>query len=142
MMHFIEQHSQGSHVAPIVLQLPPHCLWAHILQRSGLLSAVLQVFKGTGPAEVANFDGVFPVDQNVFWLDITQQDLLGVNVADPLQNLKKEEVGLPWGPFRVFGNSIEKVSLLTVFKNYVNKLSSDEVIDHSQNIGMVQLGMD
>lgn len=90
--------------------LVDHHLWWQVVQGSakGLAPRTRRM---NCPAKVGNLQGIFQANENVLWLDISMNDVLGVAVLDGLSKAKD----IAFEPERVIeGNSFGLHHLLEI----------------------------
>lgn len=123
MHQFKQQNSESPRIDVVVVALLVDHLGSHVLQGATVslsFSFVLKAFRVTlhlvvnSPTEVADFDEMVVIDQEVFRLQIPMDVAFLLQEVDSCQSLDEVPKGLVFGQVFFLVDSREKVSLWNV----------------------------
>ena len=126
-------------------------LGSHVLQRAAesVALSLVQVTIGirldltlTGPSEIANFEHVILVDEQVLRLQISMNETILMQEVNASDRLYKEVKGCLFGEAALFFDEDEEVTLGDILHDQVNVLAVFQVCIHAHNIHMLQLLVD
>lgn len=107
----------------------------HSWYRENIFLTTFYLFR---EAEISKFDESFPVYHDVFWLEVSIDDVLWMQVVECEHYLRDIELSLLLWKLLFYGQQVVQLTTWTILENEIKLLLALEGGHHSNNKGVIE----
>ena len=141
VQEFVEQDSQTPYVDVLVVVSSFHHLGRKVVQSStkGVSS---RCWRMNRPTEIGNLHLSVRSDQEIFWLDITVNNVFGVTKVESCCQIRNISRGSLLGKVSLLCQAFVELATGRISENQINSFRVVEVSVHSKDVAMSEMGLD